>query len=188
MTDKTNYHKIIKYMDSIENLKKIWKDEYRFVTSQAVFIYEISGTSYRQLQPTFENEFWEIYSLHRESGLYYAIIGKHNGIREFYKKEILFSRTGRFWFPIGRDLAVKAMGDVHWEIISVKSGRLETITEQFLPFRHCVVTSVEYTPPVLGLVVKAPTGSQYEGKVYWKQEDNGYEPIAEKDLDKEYAK
>lgn len=170
--------------------KKIWKEEDGFVLSEDVFIYEKKKTlrgsyiepEYRKLQPTFENRFWEIYALHRECGLFYAIIGKHHDTRIFYKKEIIFSRVGRFWLPMGRDLAVKAMGDVYWDILSRKDGHLLQTTDQFLPFRNCIITHVEYQSPIVSLVVKTPAGSQYEGKVYWKQDSNGYAAIEEKDI------
>jgi len=165
--------------------KKIWKED-RFAVSEDCFLFEEKkaangGIEYRQLQPTFESRFWEVYALHRENGLYYAVIAKHHEVREFYKKEIIFSRAGRFWLPIGRDLAVKAMGDSHWEILSRQNGRLVETTPQFVPFRNCLITHVEYQSPILSVVVKTPVGSQYEGKVYWKQEANGYAAIEEKD-------
>ncbi len=170
----------------MKQVKKIWKGE-RFYLSASLLLYEklMVGTvvTYRKLQPVFENRFWEVYALHRENGLYYAVIGKHHNVRVFYKKEIILSHAGCFWMPIGRDLAVKAMGDDHWDILACENGHLVQTTNQFLPFRNCLITSIEYQSPILSLVAKMPVGLQYECKVYWKQTPKGYEQLEQKDVE-----
>ena len=169
--------------------KKIWKDE-RFVVSENVFFFEekkvvIGGRStveYHKLQPMFENRFWEVYALHCTTSLYYAVIGKHHDVRVFYQKEMLFSKTGRYYLPIGRDLAVKAMGDVCWEIISQKKGHLTDITEQFCAMAGLPITHVSYLSPIVSVVQKTPYGSGCEVKSYWKQGEKGYIQLEEKEV------
>ena len=169
--------------------KKIWKDE-RFVLSEENLIYEeirlfVGGcmqTEYRQLQPTFYNRFWEVYALHCSNALYYVVIGKHHDGRLFYKKEMLFSRTGRYYLPIGRDLAVKAMGDTHWEILSQKKGHLVDVTEKFSAMSGLPVTHVGYVSPVVSITQRTPYGSGCEVKSFWKQTEKGYQQIEEKDV------
>ena len=166
--------------------KKIWKEEDRFVVSSDVFFYEVKthvkGLPLRKLYPTFENRFWEVYALHRENGLYYAIIGKHHDVRMFYKNAIRFSKVGMFFFPMGRDLAVKSMDDVYWSVLSCQDRHLVNITEQFLIFPQLMITSVKYLSPVISMVQKSPQGGQVEIKSYWKQGEKGYIQLEEKEV------
>ena len=166
--------------------KKIWKEEDRFVISEDVFIYEVKinqkGLPLRKLCPTFENRFWEVYALHREDGLYYTIIGKHNFERKFFKNAIRFSQTGQLFLPIGRDLAAKSMVDVCWSILSYKDKNLINITNQFLVFPRLMITSVKYVSPVISMVQKSLQGNQVGIKAYWKQGEKGYAQIEEKEV------
>ena len=170
-------------------MKKIWKDEKRFVFSEDAFIYEVDNKwlSGRKLQPTFENRFWEVYALHRECGLYYAIIWKYQGERKFFKNALLFSRAGRFFLPIGRDLSMKAMGDVQWAILSYNGKNLVNTTDQFLVMPNLMITWIEYHSPVVSMTQKAPYGGKFkfETTAYWKQKPKGYEQLEEKNVKQE---
>lgn len=166
--------------------KRIWKGYDRFVVSEDLFLYEVAitqeGLPKRRLQPTFENRFWEVYALHRENGLYYAIIWKYRGERRFFKNALRFSRSGMFFRPIGRDLAVKVMDDICWCVLSYKDKNLVNITHQFLVFPRLVITSVEYVSPVVSMIQKCPQSGQVDIETYWKQMPKGYEQIEEKEV------
>lgn len=166
--------------------KKIWKEEDRFFVSSDIFIYDAKvnkgDLALRKLQPTFENRFWEVYALHRECGLYYAIIWKYCYERKFFKDALRFSRVGLFYFPMGRNLAVKAMNDDHWTVLSCENENLVDITSRFLVLPQLVITSVRYSSPVISMTQKSPFGDQYENKSYWKQGEKGYIQLEKKEV------
>ena len=171
--------------------KKIWKED-RYVLSEDVLIYEVkTGLSkvgklqrqYYRVYPTFENRFWEVYALHRLDGLYYAIIGKHHGVRVFYKKDIYYSRMGQFYMPIGRDLAVRLLGYSHWDILSYVGDRIIRNTRYFLKSPLTLITDIKYSSPVISMVQKSHNhGNPYEAKIYWKQGKKGYTRIEAEDV------
>ena len=170
--------------------KKIWKEEDRFVISSDMFLYEVmihqSGLPYRKLYPVFENRFWEVYVLHRENGLYYAVVGKHHDVRIFYKNALVFSRTGNFYLPIGRDLAVRTMGDVYWNIYSAKGGEFVNVTTDFFAYASCgmaYISSVRYLSPIVALVFKSRPSYHGESKAYLKQGENGYKKVEESEIE-----
>ena len=155
--------------------KRIWKDEDRFVISSDVFLYEIvvhqRDLPRKKLQPTFENNYWEVYALHRENALYYVIIGKNRDGRKFFRNAIRFSRVGLFFLPIGCDLAVKTMGADYWSILSYRKRNLINITDEFqVPgFPRLQITAVSYDSTVVTMTLKSCYGRQLETRAYWEQ-------------------
>ena len=163
----------------------------RFTLSDDVFVYEEKKLlvdrrtvwASCKVQPTFESRFWEVYVLVCRDGFLYVVIGKHRGQRVFYKKDTYFSRFGRFYCLIGRDLAFRSFVDSYWTILSAEKGKLLNITSKFLVSKNLRIEDVKYSSPVVSLVqVK-----QYEEKggidVYWKQTENGYVQVPEKKVD-----
>lgn len=117
--------------------KKIWKEENRFFISDDIYLYEdISSNGNlcrRKLQPTFESDLWEVYALHRENGLYYAIIRKI-GLSEriFFRNAILFSQKGMFFMLIGQYLAYRIYGEHGWSILFARKSVLVDVTSEFV--------------------------------------------------------
>ena len=174
--------------------KRIWKDD-RFVISADVFIYEkISNIdskkrTYRRLQPTFVSEYWEIYALHRSRGLYYAVIRLHQQMRTFYEDSIDYSDEGRFYLPIGRDLAFRSMRDVRWLLLSVRDGRLANVTTEFFQWVSSsmyYVSFVAYRSPLVCLSFKSVPRIQQEERLYLLQTEEGYEPVEEEVVRRDY--
>lgn len=174
--------------------KRIWKDD-RFVISADVFIYEeISNIdskkrTYRQLQPTFVSEYWEVYALHRNKGLYYAVIGLHENMRVFYEDSVDYSDEGRFYLPIGRDLAFRSMRDVRWLFFSVRNGRLANVTTEFFQWVSSsmyYVSFVAYYSPLVCLSFKSVPRIQQEMNLYLLQTEEGYESVEEEVVRRDY--
>jgi len=151
--------------------KKIWKEEDRFIISSDVFLYEVMKPTIRKLQPTVENEYWEVYALHRENAFYYIIIGKNRDGRKIFRNAIRFSRVELSFLPIGCDLSVKAMGADYWSILSYRKGNLINITHEFQvqEFPRSRITAVSYDSGVVTMTVKSFYRRPLETKVYWEQ-------------------
>ena len=167
----------------MEKYKRVWNNEKFVVSGNAVFYEERvssigTATGYRhvQVQPIFQNEFWEVYALHCREGIFYAIVGLYKNKRIFYEKDNIFSATALYFKNLGCDLGYTLVNEDDWKIMSGGKTTLKDVT----PFLGKKIANVDFKDSVLELTLKNAVVNQ---KVFFVQTAPGeYHEIAKKNV------